>query len=818
MTAATATPCYHCGGAVPVGAAWHLVLDDTHHPLCCPGCEAVARAIVDGGLASYYRFRDRLPERPDAGPAARAETWQVFDDPQLQADFVHPLDETGARVSATLAVDGITCAACAWLIEHRLDALDGLERSAVDLSHHRLHLQWDRRQLPLSRILAELAAIGYPSQPYAPDEAQRRLQRDERRLIRRLIVAAVAMMQVAMFSIPFYVAGEGGIGASFQGLFHALSLMLATVVVGYCAQPFLRGAWRDLRSRHPGMDVPVSLAILGAYLASAWAVLTGGGEVYFDSLSMFTFFLLFSRYLERRARQRHGRSGNALAGVLPSSALRLDADGGERIVPADRLEPGDRVRVTPGGGIPADGVIVTGTSRLDEAMLTGESQPVRRGPGESATGGSLNVDSPLIIEVVRRGRDSRAAGILALADRAFAERSPVAERSARLARGVVLGVLLIAGVVAGAWSLVDPGRALWVTLSVLVVTCPCALALAMPAALTACHGRLKRRGVLITRAPAIDDLARISRVVFDKTGTLTEGRLRLCETVALGAAVDGERSRALAAALEAHSEHPIAGAFAAWRDASLTATEVINHPGCGLEGWIGDRRYRLGRADFVLDAPPSPPSPDGQWLLLAGAGTALAWFRLDDRLREDAAATVAALKRAGLGVELLSGDARQTVAALAERVGVEAWTAGATPEGKLAHLRALQARGERILMVGDGINDVPVLAAADVSLAMNSATDLARTRADGVLLSPRLWRLVDAVELARATRRVIRQNLAWALGYNLCALPLAALGWVPPWAAALGMSASSLLVVGNALRLGRSAPQAVPPAEAEASP
>ncbi|SHE57349.1 Cu2+-exporting ATPase [Modicisalibacter ilicicola DSM 19980] len=807
--------CYHCGSSVPRGAPWHIELDEERHPLCCPGCEAVAHAIVDGGLESYYRFRTELPERPDDRQIQSTEAWVVFDDPDLQAQFVHPTED--GRRQVTLAVDGITCAACAWLIEHRLNALDGLESSAVNLSHHRLHLAWDPERLKLSRILAELAAIGYPSQPYEPDLAQQKLQREERQSIRRLIVAAVAMMQVMMFSIPLYVSGPGEISEGFFLLFHWLSLALATPVVAFSALPFFRNALRDLRTRHLGMDVPVSIAILGAYLASAYAVLTGsddvhGTPVYFDSVTMFTFFLLFSRYIEMRARRRNGHSGNALSGVLPSSAIRLEADGSERVLPADQLRAGDRVRVRPGHGVPADGIIVAGQSSLDESMLTGETLPVGRRVGDIVTGGSLNVESPLEIEVTHTGRDARAAGIMELSDRAFASRPKIAEQASRMAHGFVSSLLVVSLAVAIVWSFVDPSRVLWVTLSVLVVTCPCALALATPTALTASHGQLRRRGVLVTRANAIEGLAQATRVVFDKTGTLTEGRMRLREVRPLARDLDSEQARSLAAALEAHSEHPIARAF---RDRGpqeqdstpLTASEVRNLPGQGLEGHIHGQRYRLGRPDFAMDAPPAPPGQGGQWLLLSLIGpreaTPLAWFRLDDTLRDDARATVAALGDLGLEVELLSGDVSSTVGILARELGIQSWQAGATPETKLEHIQALQARGERVVMVGDGINDVPVLAAADVSVAMNDATDLARTSADALLMSPRLWRIVDAVRLARLTRHLIRQNLLWALCYNVLALPLAALGLIPPWVAALGMSASSLVVVGNALRLNR---------------
>ncbi|WP_447555353.1 heavy metal translocating P-type ATPase [Vreelandella sp. EE22] len=792
-------PCYHCGTPVPAGAPWHITLDDTVHPLCCPGCEAVAHAIVEGGLENYYRYRTELSARPDSGQAARTQTWSAFDHPDLQAQFVHP-QEAGVR--ATLAVENITCAACAWLIEHRLNALEGITSSAVNLSDHRLRVSWDPATLTPSRIFAELAAIGYEAMPFEPDQAQKRLKADERMTVRRLIVAAAGMMQVVMFSIPIYVAGPGELSADFFALFHWLSLALTTPVVLFSAWPFFQTALRELRHRRLGMEVPVALAIGGAYLASAYAVVFNQGEVYFDSIAMFTFFLLFSRYIEARTRRRNGRSGNALSGALPASAVRLDADGDERVVPASHLERDDLILVKPGVTVPADGIIEQGESSLDESMLTGEYLPVTRRLGERVTGGSQNMENALVVRVTHPGRQATVSHILDLTDRAFASRPKLARLAERMAHRFVFRLLLVTMGVAIAWTFIDPTRAFWITLSVLVVTCPCALALAAPTVLAAGHGQLARRGVLITRADALEALSGVTRVVFDKTGTLTRGEMRLNATQTLDAAFSPGEARRIAAALEAHSEHPIASAFRPFKEATPTARDVTRHTGFGLSATLGGATWRLGRPAFAADAELTPPGP-GQWLLLSEEYVPKAWFELEDGLREDAAAAIAKLKAQGVGVELLSGDTAYAVERLAETLGIETWQFDATPEAKLDRLRALQAGGERVLMVGDGINDVPVLAGADVALAMNSATDLARTRADALLLSPRLERIPEALMIARMTQRIMRQNMTWSVCYNALALPLAALGLVPPWLAALGMSLSSLVVVGNALRLNR---------------
>ena len=805
--AVIASDCYHCGNPVPAAAPWTITLDDRTHPLCCPGCEAVAHAIVDGGLESYYRYRTELPERPDERQAAKADTWSVFDDPGLQAQFVHPDGDEG-NVKATLAIEGITCAACAWLIEHRLNALEGITSSAVNLTHHRLRVSWNPQRLKLSQLLAELAAIGYDAQPYEPDLAQARMQHEERMNVRRLIIAAVGMMQVMMFSIPIYVSGPGEISDDFYALFHWLSFALATPVVFFSAQPFFRNALRDLRTGVLGMDVPVSLAIGGAYLASSYAVLFNVGEVYFDSVTMFTFFLLFGRYVEGRARRRSGHSGNALSGVLPISATRLERDGSERILPASELTPGDRVLIKPGHGVPADGVIEEGESSLDESMLTGEYLPITRRLGDLITGGSQNMENPLVIRVTHAGRDARVAGIVDLTDRAFASRPRLAQMAARMAHLFVLRLLVVTACVTIAWWFIDPSRMLWVLLSVLVVTCPCALALATPAALTAGHGQLRKRGVLITRADAMETLSNVTRVIFDKTGTLTRGEMHLTQTQPFGE-LTAERAQAIAAALEAHSEHPIARAFRPFRDATLQAKDIHSHTGQGLEGTLNGARWKLGKPEFAAGEAILAPAR-GQWLLLSENGEPRAWFGLHDGVRDDAAATIKALQALGLNVELLSGDTVDAVESLANQLNITTWHAGTSPEGKLARMKELQAAGETVVMIGDGINDVPVLAGADVAIAMNGATDLARTRADAVLLSPRLIRIFEAIEISRATRRIMRQNMIWSVCYNFSALPLAAMGLVPPWLAAIGMSLSSLVVVGNALRLSRWRPKPAP--------
>jgi len=581
------------------------------------------------------------------------------------------------------------------------------------------------------------------------------------------------------------------------------SLFLTTPIVFYCCGQFFRGALRDLRTRHLTMDVSVSLAIGGAYVAGIWSTITGQGELYFDAVGMFALFLLAGRYLERRARERTAAATAQLVKLLPASCLRLDADGQSQRILLRELQVGEQVLVQPGSLIPADGRILAGQSSVDESLLTGEYLPQARGIGDGVTAGTLNVEGPLTVEVQALGDATRLSAIVRLLERAQSEKPRLAEIADRVSQWFLLFILVAAAVVGYAWWEIDSSRAFWVVLALLVATCPCALALATPTALTTATGSLHKLGMLLTRGHVLEGLNQVDTLVLDKTGTLTEGRLTLKAIHPLRDLDEGD-CLALAAALENRSEHPIARAFS---QAPRAAQSVDSHPGQGLQGSVDGRLLRIGEANFVcaLSGQTAPPiaSEHGQWLLLGDEQGALAWFVLDDRLREDAPDLIAAARARGWNIHLLSGDSSPMVAEVARQLGIEDARGGLTPDAKLAVLKQLHSEGRRVLMLGDGVNDVPVLAAADISVAMGSASDLAKTSADAVLLSNRLGSLVDGLTLAKRTRRIIIENLAWATLYNGLVLPFAALGLITPIWAAVGMSLSSLLVVLNALRLSR---------------
>lgn len=786
--------CYHCGEPVPQASHWTCEIDGAERQMCCPGCLAAAEFVRSAGLQAYYRFRTSTAPRAEStgGP-----DWSRYDGAALRARLVA---EEGERSVTHLLVDGMRCAACAWLLERRLEQCPGEARIAVNPATGRARLSWARDATELSSLLATIAGLGFKPRPLGESGLVDHAADERRAALKRLAVAGLGMMQVMMMAVGLYAgafeATDGRIGQYLR----LVSLLVATPVLFYSGLPFLVGAWRSLLARQPGMDLPVALALLLGWAASTWNTLRGSGEVYFDSVTMFIFLLLMGRYAEMVARHHAGSTSDALLRLQPGEATRI-VDGKPCRVGVEELAVGDRVRVGHGDAFPADGELEGPATQVDESLLTGEAAAVARRPGDALIGGSINLGEPVMARVAATGQDTVLSGIVRLLERAQTEKPAIAGRADRLAGWFVAGVLLAATMVAVAWWFIDPSRILPVTLAVLVVSCPCALSLATPAAITAVTGALARRGLLLTRAGAIETLAGARRMVMDKTGTLTLGRPALVATTRLGS-LDASHCLALGADLEAGSSHPLAHAFREQSGTGLEVTDLRHESGRGIEGSIGGMQYRIGQAAWVAHLA-GARQLDERWVYLAREGEWLACFELQDTLRPGAQHAIETLGSLGLAVEIASGDHPDAVATAARRAGIERHAARLSPGDKLARLRALQAAGEQVVMVGDGVNDAPVLAAADVSVAMGAGSALAQTSADAILMGRELTPLCEAIAAARQTLRLIRQNIAWAIGYNLLALPLAAMGWVPPWAAAVGMSASSLLVIGNSLRLRR---------------
>ncbi len=821
-------PCLHCGLPIPPGVDLSVEYEGEPRPVCCAGCLAVCELILGGGFSAYYVRRDGWGAKQDEDDSRALREARIYDDPEIQRDFVR---RSGDLLEATLAIEGMHCAACAWLIERHLGSMPGVLTVQVNLASQRARIVWNPEVTQLSRLFQAIHALGYRARPFLPDREEERMREEQRRALRRLGVAGLGMAQVMMFAIALYAGelSESGMEAVYRSFLRWSSLVVAGIVVAYSARPFFAGALRDLRLGAPGMDVPVALAIGIAFAASAWATVTSSGEVYFDAVCMFTFFLGLGRFLEMRIRQRSQSQLRASLCRLPETARRL-GETGEEVIPARALEIGDRVLVRPGETFPADGRVLEGESSANEALLTGEAAPRAKRFADRVIGGSQNIAAPLVIRVERTGAESTLAMIAALLDRAQAEK-PAAQRAAdRWARIFVAAVIVVSIGVGAAWWLVSPADALWVVLSVLVVTCPCALSLATPAALASATHALTNEGFLVTGGHVLETLARATHVVFDKTGTLTESGLQLAHRVAVNGH-SADEAFATARALEERSEHPIARAFneptrslpeGEGCERLPIPVEIKDHstiPNQGVSGRRAGRRLRLGRPEWAaelylpageaakLQAPLLANDAQGRgvsWLLLADEREAVAWFGLEGRVRPGALETVEWLRESGLSVSLLSGDpSRDAVRELAVSLGIEDYVAGASPEEKLRKVEELERAGAVVVAVGDGVNDAPLLGRADVSIAMGGGTDLTRISADAVLLGNRLAALPGAILQSRRTRRIIRQNLAWAVVYNLAVLPLAAFGYVPPYLAAIGMSASSLGVVANALRLGR---------------
>ncbi|HDZ8925794.1 TPA: cadmium-translocating P-type ATPase [Aeromonas dhakensis] len=796
--------CFHCGEPVPAGSRYALEIKGIVQPMCCPGCQAVAETILECGLASYYEHRTAPGTKGELVPEELAALTH-YDLAEVQQDFVTDSATGSHKVrEIQLTVEGLTCAACAWLIERHLGNLTGLHYINVNTTTHRARIKWDPDRLSLSDILKGFAKIGYRAYPFQTHQQEALYAKEVRSYMFRLALAGLGSMQVMMCAVALYMDLFISVEEEFMVYFKWISLLLSTPIMIYSAQPFYVGAWRSLRQGHLSMDVSVSLALIGAFVASMWATVFNTGEVYYDSITMFVFFLLLGRFLELRARRKASESSSNLARLVPIMATRLDEDG-EHEVAAKTLQVGDRVRVLAGATLPADGIILLGQASLNESMLTGEQLPLLKQAGDAVYAGTINTDAPLEIRVSHRIEESRLAQIMRLQDHALDDKPAIAQMADVLSRHFILVLLFIAAGVWTFWHFHQPEQAFWVTLAVLVATCPCALSLATPTALTSATARLTRAGILLRRGHVLDVLTRANRIVMDKTGTLTTGNISLTSTEALGN-LDEARCLAIARTLEAYSEHPIARAFRsnAAEDAVLLAaskvTPVIGH---GIEGVIEGRHYRLGSARWLGISDAQETQADGLVIYLADEDRALARFLLSDTLRPDAKELIQAFKAAGLKTTILTGDSSPQADEVARELGVDELVKGVTPDGKLAYLKEHEARGDISIMVGDGINDAPVLAGAHASFAMAGGTDLAKNSADAILLADDLSRLLDARTLALRTRKIIKENFAWSIGYNLLVLPLAASGWLPPYVAAAGMSLSSLIVVTNSMRLNR---------------
>lgn len=780
--------CFHCQTEFSSDNPLTVSVNHLEHPVCSDACHDTVNWIVKSKLAAFYQLRGEKPAGNFLPGPAVQETEALPDNRYLRT-----LDNGHSELH--LLIDGVHCSSCVWLIERLLFPLPGVQQVQINAISRQARIVFDSSQTDMEMLLEQIRKAGYQPQPQAPDSKQVSRRDEQRQWLKYLMVAGFGMMQTMMFTFVLYVMPDDSSRGATVDLFRWLSLLVVTPVLFYSGRPFFNGALRALTNKTLTMDVPVALSLLLIYGASVWQSIHRGHDVYFDTVGMFIFFLLIGRYLELRARHRAIDSSNALARTQPTQVARLDETGEPSLVAVADLAENDLIQIPDGASLPVDGLLESDATRVDESLLSGEHEPQLKKRGDLLIAGSLIQGKPATVRVTRTGEDTVLAGMQRLAARAQTQRPNIAKAGEKMAARFISRVLTLTVIIAMVWAWIDPSRILDATIALLVVTCPCAFSLAVPTVVTRALQVMNQRGMLVTNSDAVEKLSLINRVIFDKTGTLTLPTVvleswaeELTETEALQ----------LAASLSRHSQHPLSRAFLKANQATLMpATSVQALAGLGITGEVAGRSLHLGRPDFAL----ADPSAQQDAILLAENGRTLARFRVQETLRPDAKALVRTLQQAGIHCQILSGDSEQRVQPIAEALGINDWQSRQLPADKFEQVQQLRAQNQIILMVGDGSNDAPVLAAADVSVAMASGTDLAHAHADVILCSERLMPIHESIQVAHNAKRILAQNQRWALSYNLIAMTFAAAGLVPAWLAAIGMSTSSLVVVLNAMRV-----------------
>ncbi len=801
--------CFHCGLPLPGGVHYRNLLEGEEREFCCFACQQVCEAIYQTGLQGYYQ---RTPQgvllAPPPVPPADIE---MYDLDEVQQDFVR---RQGDVLDAHLLVEGIHCPACVWLIERAMTRAPGVLAANVNLAGKRLHLRWDKRRAKLSTLIAELSRVGYTGVPYDPEAAEGAMKKANRSMLFRLFFAGFAMMNLNLVSIALYSGADSG---PFRDFFHWMGCALATPTLLYSAFPFYKGAWGGLRNARLTMDLPIALGLSVTYTYSLYIIVSGSqvGAVYFDTVTNLTFVILIGRYLEGMFRHQAVAATNRLLDLQPRVATVL-LDGEEKLTPVRAVKVGDRVLVKPGGKIPMDGVVREGSSQVDESMLSGESAPVRKNAGDRVAAGTLNGRGALVVEVGATSQNSTLARIIRLVEEAQASKAPIQRLADTIVPWFVLATLTCAGIAFFVWS--DHFEmALMAATSVLIITCPCALGMATPMSIAVASGLGAKHGILVKNGAVLETLSGVTHFVFDKTGTLTEGKMRV-EHVIAAAGQDENALLKLAAAVERYSEHSVAQAVTrvaeerglAYRDATVEGFRAT--PGAGVEAVLGGQSVVLGTLLWLesnrvalnddLRAQIAGLEAQAKTCIHLGVdGQHAAMLVLADTLRADAQGLINALRAAGIGMTLLSGDRRQVAEAVARQLGGMEVIAEVLPQDKDKVIRQLQQRGECVAMVGDGINDAPALIRADVGIALGSGTDVSVESADIVLMQSELDKVRLATLLSRRTLRTIKQNIGLSFAYNIIMVPLAMMARVTPLVAAITMPLSSLLVIGNAARI-----------------
>ncbi len=802
--------CFHCGELVPAGIDLVVTINNKAQTMCCIGCEAVAITIVNNNLTDYYRFRTESAQKGSALIPKQLKRNQLLDDESLQSEFTFKTDDYKETI---LSIDGISCSACAWLIEMQLEKVQGILSITVNATTQRATVRWQDNALKLSDIITKIETIGYQAFPFKASQSEENNQRQAKAFIKRLGISGILMMQIMMIAVGLYFGAFSGMAEHNLVYLRWASFILTIPIITYGALPFYQGAIRSLKARRLSMDVPVTIAIILAFSASVWATISQQGEVYFESVSMFTFLLLIGKFLEFRARSRAAEVSANLLKLMPMTATKL-VDNKEVFVAAKLLTVGDIILIKAGELVPGDGNIIQGKSQLNEAMLSGEQLPITKSIGDKVFAGTINGDSNLSIEITQISSHSFLSQLIRLSEASQAHKPKLAQLSDKIAQYFVALILCCAIATAIYWQQHLPEQAFWITLSVLVVTCPCALSLATPTALTCSTTRLNRDGIMIKSSHVIETIAKVSHFAFDKTGTLTTGEFVISKTHLIGN-ISKEDVLRLSAALESYSEHPLAKAFKAFRDYNLSASHVVVHPGKGVSGKINQQEYTLGKPSWLIKNDEELVKyQEAQCVLMVNNGERselIAVFYLADQIRDDAQQLLNQLKEKHIQTVMLSGDNTAGCDKVSNQLSIEKAYSGLSAQNKVDKIKELQGLSgpanstnnskHIVAMIGDGVNDTPVFGAAHVSIAMGNGTDIAKNGADVILLNNQLSSVQTLLTVANKNRRIIFQNYTWAFGYNAIVLPLAMSGYITPYMAVIGMSASSLIVITNSLRL-----------------
>ena len=807
------TDCYHCGGDLTSENHYEATLGGSPRYFCCAGCLAIAQTIHGQGLEAFYARRIPLGLKPDdLGQLTNQvpDALLAYDDPVLMDRFTRASSEYPGEFETTLRLEKIRCAACVWLNEQHLKRLFGVKDVQINYVTQRATVRFNPKEVNLSTLLHSVEQIGYEAWPFEPSMSADLAKKERRHLLMRLGVAVLGMMQVMMYAWPTYT-GADDLLVEQELLLGWTSWALTVPVVLYSAGPMFVVAWHSIRNFPKtgmlGMDVPVSLAVALAFIAGTINLVLGAGESYFDSITMFIAFLLGARYLELLARQDAQGGAEALAKQLPATCDRFEDYPNSDLtksVPVVRCVIGDVLRISPGDVIPVDGILVSGDASLNEAILSGESRPVSKKVGDVLYAGSHNIVSPIVMRITALGQGTRIAGIASLLDKALLAKPQVVGLAEKWAGYFVVFLMAAAGLTAIAWYFMEPMRAWETAVAVLVASCPCALSLATPAAMAAAQGAITKLGLLVVRGHVMETLAKATDLVIDKTGTLTTGHPELKGILSLRAGYTEQQVLAIAAAMESGQKHPLALAILeAAQKRDIQAITLNEAPVSELGKGLRSGAYQLGSRQWLNLDPVlvNQEHEQASLVYLKDAQGLLAVFALSDTPRPGATEFIRQVQARGIQVHLLSGDDQQTVAWWARYFGIDHHQGGALPENKFAFSEALQKEGKVVWAVGDGVNDAPFLAKANVSVAVGSGAPLAQAGADAVLTTESLKPLSQALALADKTKIIMRQNLVWAFVYNVIAIPIAMMGLVNPWIAGIGMSLSSLAVTLNAWRL-----------------